>query len=382
MGGFHSLNSPSSFSRRIGCPGSANAEKDLPNTTSKFAAEGTAAHELGENCLGGGTNPSDHAGEMIEVEEFGSFEVNADMISAVEVYVDHCRALMESENFAIEDRFDLSFLGKGQSGTSDFTAVHNGVLHVVDYKHGKGVPVDVIGNVQGMCYGLGASKRFDEYEWDTLRITIVQPRAYHEDGPVRSWDIPRDELFDYMMDYAGYAKATEDDDAPRNVGDWCRFCKAKPTCPAQNLFAEEATEMDFNEPTSKPIPVNQLTDEQLTDLVLNKIKLIEGWCKSVKEHAQERAEAGDALKGTKLVHTRNSRVWKDKVKAEEFFRGKFGDDVYEKKFMSAPKIEKMVGKKEFGEFDDMVEKVPSGVTLVPESDKRANIRPSIEDEFK
>lgn len=378
--GFHSLNSPSSFSRRIGCPGSARMEKDLPNETSPYAAEGTAAHELGERCLGSGREPAEYAGEMIEVEGFGSFEVTQEMISAVEVYVDYCNNIM-GDNYAIEERFDLSFLGDGQSGTSDFTSLHDKTLNVVDYKHGKGVPVDVIGNVQGICYGLGAAKRFDNYDWDTLKITIVQPRAYHDDGPVRSWEIPRAELFDYMMNYAAYAAATEDPNAPLNVGSWCRFCKAKPQCPQQMKHAEEAMEMDFNEPSSKPVPIEFLSDDQITDLVLNKIKMIEQWCGSVKDFAQKKAEAGDALPGTKLVHTRASRVWKDKDKAEEFFRGKFGDDVYEKKFMTAPKIEKIVGKKKFEDYADMVDKVSTGVTLVPESDPRANIRPSVEDEF-
>lgn len=379
----HSLNSPSSFSRRIGCPGSANMEKDLPNKSSVFAAEGTAAHELGEMCLLGDTEPADYAGEFIEVKKDDvdtNFEVTADMIDAVDVYVNYCRPLMGKH--MVEEKFDLTFLGDGEKGTSDFTALSDGILHVVDYKHGKGVPVDVVGNVQGLCYGLGAAKIFDKEEWDTLRITIVQPRAYHEDGPVRYWDVPRDELFDYMLDYATYARATEDPNAPLNVGDWCRFCRAKAICPEQLKNAEEAMVMDFSEPTSKPIPINLLTDEQITDLVLNRIKQIEQWCAAVKDHAQNKAEAGDPLPGTKLVATRAVRMWKDKGSAEKMLRDKYGDKVYTQKFMSAPQVEKAIGKQEFVEFGDMVDKVSTGVTLVPESDKRPSVRPSVEDEFK
>jgi hypothetical protein len=378
--GFHSLNSPSSFARRIGCRGSANMEKDLPNETSPYAAEGTAAHELGERCLGTGRDPEEFEGEMITVEEFGDFEVTPEMINAVKVYVDHCREVM-SDNYAIEERLDLSFLGEGQSGTADFVSLDNKILHVIDYKHGKGVPVDVIGNVQGMCYGLGAKKRFDNYDWQTLRITIVQPRAPHADGGVRSWDIPREELFDYMMTYAQIAKETEDPDAPLRVGDWCRFCKAKPMCPQQMKNAEEMMQMDFADETSQPVDIKFLSKEQLADLALNKVKAIELWCKSVKEHAQKVAEAGDPLPGTKLVHTRTSRAWKDPAQAEKFFEQQLGEKVFEKKFMTAPKIEKLVGKKKFAEFGEMVDSFPTGVTLVHESDPRANIRPSVEDEF-
>ena len=42
----HSDFSPSSFERRYLCPASYLMEKDLPNTTSKYAEVGTICHEL------------------------------------------------------------------------------------------------------------------------------------------------------------------------------------------------------------------------------------------------------------------------------------------------------------------------------------------------
>lgn len=378
----HSLNSPSSFSRRIGCPGSANMERDIPSQSSIYADEGTAAHELGETCLIKGDNPSDYAGEIITVEKDGprrDFEVNADMISAVDVYVNYCRPLM-GRHF-IEHKFELPFLGEDQKGTSDFTALKDGILNVVDYKHGKGEPVDAIDNIQGLCYGLGAAKEFMNDDWHTLRITIVQPRAYHDMGPVRSWDVPRDEMIDYLINFAHAAKATEDPNAPLRVGKWCRFCKAKVNCPAQLKHAQEVMEMDFNEPTSKPVPIELLSDEQILDIVFNKLKVIEQWAASLKDYAQKKAEAGDPIKGSKLVYTRAVRIWKDKEEAERKLKPVFGDEIYEKEFVTAPKFEKIVGKKKFKEFEDMVDKVSTGVTLVPESDPRESARNTVENEF-
>lgn len=379
----HSLNSPSSFSRRINCPGSANMEKDLPNKSSPYAAEGTAAHELAEMCLLKDHEPAEYFGEEIVIDKDGSvqrFTVNQDMIDAVKTHVDYCRGLLADEDL-VEEKFELPFLGKDEKGTSDYTGLTPEILHVVDYKHGRGVPVEAIGNIQGLCYGLGAARRFQKEDWKTLRITIVQPRAYHEDGPIRSWDVPREELADYIVNFAFYAKRTQDPHAPLNVGDWCRFCKAKPICPQQAIFAQETAEMDFEDPTSKPVPVNFLTDEQIADLVLNKIKLIEQWCQSVKDYAQSRAEEGSPPPGTKLVATRAVRIFSDKDAAEQALSARYGEKVYNKKFMSAPQVEKAIGKKEFAEFADMVDKVSTGVTLVPESDKRESVRMSAEEEF-
>lgn len=378
----HSLNSPSSFSRRIGCPGSANMERDLPNESSIYADEGTAAHELAERCLLNDVTPHYYQGSTIIVNREGGtreFEVNADMIEAVEVMVQHCTHLLGRH--MVENKFQLPFLGEGEKGTSDFTALHNGILHVVDYKHGRGEPVDVDGNVQGLCYGLGAAKEFQHDDWHTLRITIVQPRAYHDDGPVRSWDVPRDELFDYMLNFAAAAKATENPNASLQVGKWCRFCKAKVRCPAQLQNAQKEMDMDFMEPTSKPVPISLLTDEQILDLVFNKIKIIEQWCSSLKDYAQKKAEAGEPIPGSKLVATRAARVWKDKDQAEKVLVGKYGDLIYEKEFISAPKMEKAVGKKEFKELEFLVTKVSTGVTLVPESDPRESARGSVESDF-
>lgn len=379
----HSLNSPSSFSRRIGCPGSANMERDIPSQSSSYADEGTAAHELGENCLRKGDMPEDYRGEVIHVHKDGGepreFVVDGDMISAVETHVDHCRPLMGRH--MIEHKFELPFLGEGEKGTSDFTALHNKILHVVDYKHGKGETVEAIGNIQGLCYGLGAAKEFQHDDWHTLRITIVQPRAYHDDGPVRSWDVPRSELFDYMLNFAAAAKATEDPNAPLKVGKWCRFCKAKVNCPAQLKFAQDTLEMDFAEPTSKPVPPQLLSDERILDLVFNKIKLIEQWCQTLKDYAQKKAEAGEPIKGSKLVYTRAVRMWKDKDQAEKVLHEKFGEQIYEKEFVTAPKFEKIIGKKAFKDVDFLVDKISTGVTLVPESDPRESARNTVENEF-
>lgn len=384
--GEHSLNGPSSFSRRIGCPGSARMEKDIPNHSSPFAAEGTAAHALGEFCLNNGEfDVQFFEGRTVkgltgDNEVDPQYSVDGDMIDAVQTYVDYCGALIDGDNFLVEQKFALPFLSEGTKGTSDFTALHDGILHVVDYKHGKGVPVDAIDNVQGMCYGLGAMPHFEDREWHTLRITIVQPRAYHELGPVRTWDVPREELLDYMIEYAEAAKATFEEDAPLGVGSWCRFCKAKPMCPKHVEFVQESAVMEFSDTTSKPATPDFLTEEEIVDLIFNRIPIIEKWCGSVKDYAQQRAEAGDPLPGTKLVATRATRKWKDEKEAEKRFKDTEG--AYTVKFKSAPQIEKLIGKAKFKEIEDeLVEKTSTGVTVAPESDPRPNAGRAVNSEF-
>ena len=50
----HAKLSASGSARWLSCTGSVKAESTLPNTTTPYAMEGTAAHELADMCLSDG----------------------------------------------------------------------------------------------------------------------------------------------------------------------------------------------------------------------------------------------------------------------------------------------------------------------------------------
>ena len=379
----HSLNSPSSFSRRRGCPGSAGMEKDVPDKENPAAALGTAAHALGEKCLLTNYNPDHYLGEKFgefkhpdgKIEEF---IVDGEMADNVQIYVDYCRSLHEGDS-SIEQKFNLPFLGKDEKGTADFATLQHSakILHVVDYKNGVGY-VDAFENIQGLCYGLGAAANYEDKSWDTLRITIVQPRAYGKD-PVRSWDVPRNELMDWKMDLAEAAEKTRDPNAPLIPGSHCGWCKAK-QCKVRANGIQKDTRMDFESPNSQPVNPDLLSDDEMFDIVFNKIPIIKQWCSSMLDYAQLRAEEKNPIPGTKLVPTRASRKWKDLDKAEAFFKAFEG--AYERKFKTAPQMEKLLGKKAFAQYEsEYVEKKSTGVTLAQDTDARVDAKPIGESEF-
>jgi len=102
----------------------------------------------------------------------------------------------------------------------------------------------------------------------------------------------------------------------------------------------------------------------------------------LEDFAQQRAEERNPLPGTKLVETRERRVWKDPKQAEQYFSSQIGEKAYDRKFKTAPQIEKSLGKKVFKEVEeDFVKKVSSGVTLAPIDDPRQDARPSAASEF-
>lgn len=381
--GNHSAKSPSGFSIIRACPASLRMQKYFEDSPNPYAALGTAAHALGEKCLINKTEPEDYFGQKFGqfIHDDGKIEefiVDGDMIENIRIYVNYCRSIDEGD-ILIEHKFDLPFIGKEEKGTADFVSLEHSTstLHVVDYKNGINY-VNEYENIQGLNYGLGAALFYEKKEWDKLRITIIQPRAYNNE-PIRSWDIPRDQLINWKLDFAEASIKADQPDAPFNSGDHCKWCKASIKCSKFKQNIEEIVNMDFNNPNSEPIDPNLLNDEEIVNLLFNKIPLIEKWCRSVKDYAQKRAYQRKPLTGTKLVSSRERKTWIDVTQAEKELGNIEG--AYEKNFISAPKMEKLLGKKRFAEIEHLIEKKSFGLTLVLENDNRPSAIPDGESEF-
>ena len=174
----HAVLSASSSHRWLHCPPSIRLSEKYEDTASSYAAEGTEAHELCEHRLREllslpTENPIDNLSYYSE-----------EMEDCVNGYVGYILELMESAKancsdpiVLIEQRVDFSAYVPDGFGTADCIIVADGVLKVVDYKHGMGVEVSAEENPQMMCYALGALNLFDSiYDIDMASMTIYQPR--------------------------------------------------------------------------------------------------------------------------------------------------------------------------------------------------------------
>lgn len=381
------------------CPGSIRKIREarkagaLNESSGEYAAEGTAAHELGETCLISNEDAIDHAGRVIKVEGY-SFEVDEDMAEPVQVYLDAVRGDMtEGCVLFVEKRFHLKSLDERFYGTNDAMVYSPAekLLRVYDYKHGRGVPVSVIDNKQLKYYALGALEEI-KAPISEIELVIVQPR-FEGGEPVQRWRLPFVDLVEYGGDLMMAADATDAPDAPLvpdfdTPTDHCRFCPVGGICEARAEAAYAAADAAFSEVGDMTLPEPTDVGENMMPLLMDRASRIEDWIKAVKAHAHHMAEQGRPPAGFKLVEKRGRRQWTQGEEAtEEILTARYSEDqVYTRKLASPAQFEKAIGKKHFATLNaqfDLAEQVSTGTVLAPESDKRPAVSPknSVEDAF-
>ncbi len=390
----HSNIGPSAASRWMNCPGSVALCATLPKRTSTYADEGSAAHALGEKYLRGPIlDLSSRKGmwlvqdgcewylEKAKPKSGVAFEVTQDMIDAVQVYVDHIDGI-ESEHKAYEKKLTMDWLHPGLFGTMDCGILDGDMYHVIDYKHGAGVAVEVEDNPQMMIYALGAlGKRATRSAIKTVRLTIVQPRKPHPDGPVRYWDIDYADLYDWAENVLiPAAKATELENAPFVPGEkQCRWCEAsrQSKCPALLGAVQDVAGMSLISPIVEtprlPDPASLTVADKARVLAL--AGLLETWIDNVRASALEEAQAGVQFPGLKLVHKITRRRWRDEAQVAAALQPALGDEIWDARLRSPSQVEKLLGKGGKEALAPLTESPVGDLTLVPESDRRRAVDP-------
>lgn len=370
----HAKLSASGSHRWIHCAGSVKAEEGLPDKSSLFADEGSAAHELMEICLLTDVSAFDWEGRQLV--EYNAITVSREMAAGVQFYINYVR-LFDSQNVEmhVEKRLDFSAWVPDGYGTADTIIFGNGTVDVFDLKYGKNI-VPAQGNTQGILYMLGAIE--DELvETHTFRFHIVQPRMDFVD----TYIVSRDELLELGKWISERAALALSPDAERTPGEkQCQWCKAKATCPALNKLTQEVLMTDFDTlATTNP---DRLTEAQLQKAMSAK-KLIMSWLDAVEDHISETIynENCDSFAGFKLVEGRSLRQWRNDAEAEKRLAELLGDEAFERKLLSVAKAEKTLGKKRTAEIADLVEKPQGKPTLVPMDDPRPSFAKESADAF-
>ena len=358
---------------------------------SAFAKEGTQAHALGELKIrlaiykadkmtaakhSRMTKAEQDAYQGINQNRYKALrealgEIPADMEQATDSYCDvvmekylRAREADSSTQLLLEQRLDYSRWVPSGFGTGDCVLVSDKLLEVLDYKHGKGIPVSAVDNPQLRLYGLGAYEKFHLlFDFPAVKMTIIQPRL----ESVTEETLAVDDLLNWaettVVERAQAAWVGTGEFVP---GEHCRFCSAKAVCSARVARGLKVFEFGLDSP-------GMISDEQLAD-ILPYLDDAEAWIQDIKTYAENQALHGQRIPGYKLVRGKKpNRVWSDPEEVEAtLLRSGFPVDTFrETRLKPVGQVEKALGKSTFQALlSGLTSQGEGKLILVPESDKR------------
>ncbi|OQQ83013.1 DUF2800 domain-containing protein [Ligilactobacillus salivarius] len=370
----HSTLSASSAHRWLSAPPLPQLEKLFPKDASPMAAEGTAAHALCEYKL------RKALGQKIK-RPASAFD-NDDM----EAYTDdYCSYVMEEFQKAnlnhpgttvlIEQRLDFSKYVPDGFGTGDCIIIADGLMHIIDFKYGKGVRVAAENNPQMKLYALGALNNYSMLynRPDTIEMTIFQPRI----GNISTWSLETDTLLHWAKtELKEKAELAINGQGVVKYGPWLQFSNCNAVLRVRYDEYKKLQALQLKSP-------HLMNNEEIEEVLANVDELIK-WANQVKAYAQDLTiNHGKQWTGFKVVEGRSIRRYKDEAKVAQVAKANGFTNIYQQSLLPITKLEKVMGKKNFDELLGPYIYKPAGkLTLVPNSDKRPAVdTTNAQDEF-
>lgn len=304
--------SPYRAHRWVNCMGSVQAEQQYSNKSGQPAKDGGAAHEIGAELV-----MRVGAGETWQWSDFeGKTATNGvmftqEMFEAAEIYAQDVRrrhALGDTVQL-VEDRITIQRVHDLNQGIVDCMVWNNSynILTVWDFKFGRSM-VEAHRNWQLIDYAVGLHEKLGNDETQ-IELRIVQPRAFHPEGPCRGWTITAEELNSYANTLANAAELSQQEHPPCVAGDWCKgywSCAAAKDCTtlqrAGAEIADRVETLDLCElsPENTAIELQYLTQAKL---------LVDERLEALEAQGLAQIANGTAIPGFGIGYGRGSFAW-------------------------------------------------------------------------
>lgn len=293
---------PSAAGRWVRCPGSVAMEARYPeDADSAKAMQGTAAHWAAAELL------EDRDIVLGQIAPNG-IVLDDEMCEAAQLYARHIYDTVPgSEHWYVEERVAIPYVHADNWGTPDFFAMYGGVLHIVDFKFGHGY-VEVFENWQLLDYACGVLDGVNgaaDQHIDVV-LTIVQPRSYHSDGPVRSWRVTAAEVRPYFNRLQSAAAAAMQPGAPCRISSECKHCNARHACKALQNAAMDACDVAVT-----AAPVDMPPDAMGLELrtLQRAADMIKARISGLEEVTLSTIRRGGSVPGYRIEHAKGRKRW-------------------------------------------------------------------------
>jgi hypothetical protein len=386
----HSPFGGSVAARVLHCPASVDLIQKVPaylRKPSAYADRGTALHAAMALLL-------DETGRYsfgdVVGKTFGTYTVTPDDVAnALQPAFAYVTALLDTPGaeFFLEARITFPTIA-GAFGTADLIVRIGSTAHVIDLKFGVGVrvlalspanddpAVDVI-NGQLLFYACGARHSLREFfaGVEDIVLTIVQPQSIEPDAEmVSSVAVTHAELDAFVV---AYRAACEEALAPAprlEKGTHCRFCPARPICPAHTGPLLDLAQFAMPTP-SAAAAADKVVYLQALAAGLDLVDAIEVLRPALRDQAKRALENGDQVPGYALSAGRAERHWFDENAAFAALQsaGFYYDDVMKAEMRSPKQVELRAKARGLRVPEDLIGSRRSGVSLVRSENAHAPV---------
>lgn len=304
----HSPYAPSSAYRWVFCEGSVRLEALYPEQEEDpSAAEGTAAHFAGsEQLLGRAVQVGQVAPNGVVLTE--------EMIEGAQLWVDDVGSIGAPDSeLQVEQRVYMPRIHEEAYGTPDtwLYVPTRGTVYAWDFKFGHGIVEhfenwQLIAYICGILDLLGIDGRNDQELWCELRV--VQPRAYHREGRVRTWRVRASDLRGYFNRLNMAAHGAMRPDARTVTGSYCLHCKAAANCEALRKAVTHAADW-LGSSAPEELPTGAAAYE--LDLLEHVATLVKARKQGREADVDSRIRKGEIVPGWCLESTEGAPAWKE-----------------------------------------------------------------------
>jgi hypothetical protein len=375
----HSRFGGSVATRVLRCPASVRLVEKVPahlRKSSIYADRGTALHAAMALLIELECSFDDLVGAV-----FGNYAVTPDDIeNSLRPALAYVEALLDQPGaeYFLEQRVAFPTI-EGAFGTCDLVVRVGNIIHVVDFKFGSGVRVlalysegdeDVI-NAQLLFYAAAARHSHPKFfaGVENIVLTILQPRSIDLDAEmVPSVEVTHAELDEFIALYGAACAEALTPAARLQRGDHCRFCPARPICPAHTGPLLDLTQL------TAPAPA---TGDYLALLAagLDLVNAVKEIGKALHDQAKQALHAGGLVPGYSLSAGRAVRQWRDEATAapDLLKLGLARDDVLVETLRSPKQVETRAKARGVKVPQELIVSAPSGVSLVRSENARAPV---------